>query len=32
MQFDVVVRKMSESRIVFVQIYPNEVSDLLEIP
>jgi CBS domain containing-hemolysin-like protein len=27
-QFDVVVRKMSESRIVFVQIYPNEVSDL----
>jgi CBS domain containing-hemolysin-like protein len=27
-QFDVVVRKMNESRIVFVQIYPNEISDL----
>jgi len=27
-QFDVVVRKMSDSRIVFVQIYPNEVSDM----
>ncbi|MDO9049605.1 MAG: hemolysin family protein [Methylobacter sp.] len=27
-QFDVVVRKMNESRIVFVQIYPNEISDM----
>ncbi|MGZ5006312.1 MAG: hemolysin family protein [Methylobacter sp.] len=26
-QFDVVVRKMNESRIVFVQIYPNETID-----
>ncbi|WP_333872871.1 hemolysin family protein [Methylobacter sp.] len=26
-QFDVVVRKMNESRIVYVQIYPNEVTD-----
>jgi len=27
-QFDVVVRKMNESRIVFDQIYPNEISDM----
>ncbi|MGZ4969077.1 MAG: hemolysin family protein [Methylobacter sp.] len=27
-QFDVVVRKMSESRIVFVQIYPNAMDDM----
>lgn len=27
-QFDVVVRKMNGSRIVFVQIYPNEITDL----
>jgi CBS domain containing-hemolysin-like protein len=27
-QFDVVVRKMNESRIVFVQIYPNETTDM----
>jgi len=27
-QFDVVVRKMNESRIVFVQIYSNETTDL----
>ncbi len=27
-QFDVVVRKMNESRVVFVQIYPNEISDM----
>ncbi|MFI3121255.1 MAG: hemolysin family protein [Methylococcaceae bacterium] len=26
-QFDVVVRKMHGSRVVFVQIYPNEISD-----
>ncbi|TRW90838.1 hemolysin family protein [Candidatus Methylobacter oryzae] len=26
-QFDVVVRKMNESRIVYVQVYPNEVND-----
>ncbi|MDO9270058.1 MAG: hemolysin family protein [Methylobacter sp.] len=27
-QFDVVVRKMNASRVVFVQIYPNETSDM----
>ena len=27
-QFDVVIRKMNESRIVFVQIYPNETADM----
>lgn len=27
-QFDIVVKKMSGSRIVFVQVYPNEITDL----
>jgi len=29
-QFDVVVRKMNGPRIVFVQIYPNEITDVMQ--
>jgi CBS domain containing-hemolysin-like protein len=29
-QFDVVVRKMNGSRIVFVQICPNEITDVMQ--